>query len=91
VFSPIHVRYLSDSSPIYARFPSGYICPKKPPEYASDCLQTAKRVPGNPLPESKFNFGYWSFETAAIVKIMGLDDSSFRGCKYYPKIFVCEV
>jgi Domain of unknown function (DUF1911)/Domain of unknown function (DUF1910) len=30
-------------------------------------------------------FGYWSFETAAIVKIMGLDDSSFRDCPYYPK------
>lgn len=30
-------------------------------------------------------FGYWSFETAAIVKIMGLDDSSFRDCQYYPK------
>jgi hypothetical protein len=29
--------------------------------------------------------GYWSFETAAIVKIMGLDDSSFRDCDYYPK------
>ncbi|MBK6389622.1 MAG: DUF1911 domain-containing protein [Saprospiraceae bacterium] len=29
-------------------------------------------------------FGYWSFETAAVVKIMGLDDSSFRYCKYYP-------
>jgi hypothetical protein len=30
-------------------------------------------------------FGYWSFETAAVVKIMGLDDSSFRDCQYYPK------
>jgi Domain of unknown function (DUF1911)/Domain of unknown function (DUF1910) len=28
--------------------------------------------------------GYWSFETAAVVKIMGLDDSSFKGCQYYP-------
>ena len=30
-------------------------------------------------------FGYWSFETAAVLKIMGLDDSSFRDCPYYPK------
>jgi len=30
-------------------------------------------------------FGYWSFETAAVVKIMGLDDSSFIHCQYYPK------
>ncbi|WP_254412213.1 PoNe immunity protein domain-containing protein [Dyadobacter diqingensis] len=29
-------------------------------------------------------FGYWSFETAAVVKIMGLDDSSFKDCQYYP-------
>lgn len=37
--------------------------------------------------KSKYDiyFGYWSFETAAIVKIMGLNDSSFRNCAYYPK------
>lgn len=29
-------------------------------------------------------FGYWSFETAAVVKIMGLDDSSFKEALYYP-------
>jgi Domain of unknown function (DUF1911)/Domain of unknown function (DUF1910) len=33
-------------------------------------------------------FGYWSFETAAIVKIMGLDDTTFIDCKYYPKDLV---
>ena len=33
-------------------------------------------------------FGYWSFETAAVVKIMGLDDSPFRDCQYYPKDLV---
>jgi hypothetical protein len=37
--------------------------------------------------KNKFNlyFGYWSFETAAVVKIMGLDDSAFRDNQYYPK------
>lgn len=35
--------------------------------------------------ENNAYFGYWSFETAAVVKIMGLDDSSFRDCQYYPK------
>jgi hypothetical protein len=30
-------------------------------------------------------FGYWSFEAAAIVKIAGIDDSSFRDNQYYPK------
>jgi hypothetical protein len=29
--------------------------------------------------------GYWSFETAAVVKIMGLDESKFAKCKYFPK------
>lgn len=40
--------------------------------------------------KSKHNtyFGYWSFETAAIVVIKGLDDSSFRDCQYYPKDLV---
>jgi hypothetical protein len=36
-------------------------------------------------------YGYWSFEMAAVVKIMGLDDSSFSDCKYYPKDLVYEV
>lgn len=30
-------------------------------------------------------FGYWSFETAAIVKIMNLDDNNIVDCQYYPK------
>ena len=30
-------------------------------------------------------FGYWSFESAAVVKIKDLDDSSFRDNQYYPK------
>ncbi|CAA6801614.1 MAG: Unknown protein [uncultured Sulfurovum sp.] len=29
--------------------------------------------------------GYWSFEAAAITKILDLDDSSYRDNKYYPK------
>lgn len=33
-------------------------------------------------------FGYCSFETATIVKILGLDDSSFIDCQYYPKDLV---
>jgi len=36
-------------------------------------------------PESMWLFyGYWAFEVASIVKIKGLDDSSFRDNKYYP-------
>jgi hypothetical protein len=36
--------------------------------------------------KSKFNtyFGYWSFEAGAIVKVMGLDDTMLKDCKYYP-------
>ncbi len=32
--------------------------------------------------------GYWSYEAAAVVKIMGLDDSSFINNQYYPKDLV---
>ncbi len=28
--------------------------------------------------------GYWSFETAAIVKILGLDDTSLKDNNHYP-------
>ena len=30
-------------------------------------------------------YGYWSFESAAVASIMGLDDSGFRENQYYPK------
>ncbi|MBR6433074.1 MAG: DUF1911 domain-containing protein, partial [Bacteroides sp.] len=29
------------------------------------------------------HFGYWSFESGALVKILGLDDSSLQGLPYY--------
>lgn len=32
----------------------------------------------------KLYFGYWSFESGAITKILRLDDSSFKGIPYYP-------
>ena len=35
--------------------------------------------------------GYWSFEAAAVVKIMGLDDSSFIDNQYYPKDLVHQL
>lgn len=36
--------------------------------------------------KSKFNlhFGYWSFESGALVKILDLDDSGLKGVQYYP-------
>ncbi|EFA92157.1 hypothetical protein HMPREF0650_1694 [Hoylesella buccalis ATCC 35310] len=30
------------------------------------------------------HFGYWSFESGALVKKLGLDDSSLQGLPYYP-------
>jgi len=33
--------------------------------------------------------GYWSFESAAIVKILNLDDSDFKDNKYYPHDLSC--
>jgi len=38
-----------------------------------------------------FYCGYWSFEAATIVKIMGIDDSSFINHKYYPKDLVHNI
>lgn len=34
--------------------------------------------------KSNTYFGYWSFETAAIVKILKLDDSNLKDVPYYP-------
>ena len=36
--------------------------------------------------KSEFNIhtGYWSFESGALVKILGLDDSTLKGLPYYP-------
>lgn len=43
--------------------------------------------------KSKANIycGYWSFEAAAIAKIMGLDDTSFIDNQYYPKELVHQL
>ncbi len=37
---------------------------------------------------SKYHYGYWCFEAAAVVAILDLDDSSFRENQYYPKDLV---
>ncbi|MDO4729449.1 MAG: DUF1911 domain-containing protein [Bacteroidota bacterium] len=34
--------------------------------------------------DSKLYFGYWSFESGALVKILGLDDTLLKDQKYYP-------
>lgn len=41
------------------------------------------------IEKNKFSyFGYWSFEAAALVSILSIDDSSFRNNNYYPKDLV---
>jgi len=34
--------------------------------------------------KTEFYAGYWAWELAALVKVMGLDDSSFKDNPYYP-------
>jgi hypothetical protein len=34
--------------------------------------------------DEKLYFGYWSFESAAVVKILGLDPAAFEGVDYFP-------
>ncbi len=34
--------------------------------------------------KEKLYYGYWSFETGAIAKILNLDDSSLKDVSYYP-------
>ena len=38
--------------------------------------------------KARYYYGYWSFESAAIVAILNLDDISFRDNQYYPKDLV---
>ena len=40
------------------------------------------------IDHAKYYYGYWSFESAAVTCIMGLDDSSYRDNEYYPKDLV---
>lgn len=55
-----------------------------------DFIRYLKKSDQYELHESEHDiyYGYWSFETAAIVKILGLDDSKFIDCQYYPKDLV---
>ena len=41
-----------------------------------------------PLYQTDAYYGYWCFEAAAIVKVLGLDDSSFIDNPFYPKDLV---
>ena len=34
--------------------------------------------------QQKLYYGYWSFESGAIAKILQLDDSSLKDAPYYP-------
>jgi hypothetical protein len=34
--------------------------------------------------DEKLYFGYWSFDSAAVVKILGLDPAAFEGVDYFP-------
>lgn len=38
--------------------------------------------------DSETYTGYWSLETAVVVVILNIDDTSFRNCEYYPKDLV---
>lgn len=40
------------------------------------------------LHRDEIYYGYWSFESAAIVKILGLDESELSGRRYYPSFKV---
>lgn len=42
----------------------------------------------NSIDKSRYYFGYWSFETAAIIAILNLDDSIIMDNQYYPKDLV---
>ena len=37
------------------------------------------------LEEEDLYFGYWAFEVAAIVKVLGLDEDLFSNLPHYPK------
>jgi len=47
--------------------------------YTRENLQTAYESH-----KTEFYSGYWAWELAALVKVMGLDDSSFKDNPYYP-------
>ena len=40
-------------------------------------------VTNNDLEKGNYR-GYWCIESAVLVKVLGLDDTDLRGCKYYP-------
>jgi len=56
------------------------------PSYWVDLHKKSKDLPRNSLnyhPDNVF-FGYWAWETAAIVKIKGWNDESLKDVNYYP-------
>lgn len=53
-----------------------------------DWIKEQKKAQMLTEPDKSWYHGAWSFESAAIVAILDLDDSSFRDNQYYPKDLV---
>jgi hypothetical protein len=55
-------------------------------EYLEDWYRLRKQSPWyNSHTRDRGYSGYWAWDVAAVVKIMGLDDSSFKDNPYYPQ------
>ncbi len=55
---------------------------------SNDWLKEQKKAEMITEPSKDWYSGFWSFEAAAVVAILDLDDSSFRENQYYPKDLV---
>jgi hypothetical protein len=54
-------------------------------DYLNEWYDTNKGSPWHDTHKRQWGYsGYWSWESAAVVKVMGLDDSSFKDHPHYP-------
>lgn len=56
--------------------------------YLDEWYDASRREPYHDRHKSSYFPGYWSLEAAAITFILGIDDSSYRDKKFYPKDLV---
>ncbi|GHA82305.1 hypothetical protein GCM10007067_20320 [Lysobacter bugurensis] len=57
-------------------------------KYLDEWYDASRREPYYDRHKSSYFPGYWSLEAAAITFILGIDDSSYRDKKFYPKDLV---
>lgn len=79
-FGEVYALFTTDDdrAPHMAKYLDGWYKKMKPASWHN----------AHKFPDGSAFFGYWSFESAAVTRVLDIDDSSYRNKTFYPKDLV---